>query len=181
MGFELRKATKQDTDALAVLAVLTFPLACPPGHTAENIAEHLRRVFSFEKFVEYASSPDFDLTVATDQGTVVGFTLIDYRPSADPDVQKHLANSRPYAELSKLYVHPDYHGAGIGLHLLERAIRDMGHREIHTAWLTVNQLNDRANAFYEKSSFTVIAAKKYLVGVVVDDDYLRVRVLGHKS
>jgi ribosomal protein S18 acetylase RimI-like enzyme len=41
----------------------------------------------------------------------------------------------------------------------------------------VNQLNERANAFYEKSGFTVIAEKKYRVGNVVDDDYLRVQVL----
>ena len=173
----VRRAVKNDAAALASLAELTFPLACPPGHTAENIAEHIRRVLSAEMFEEYATSDDFDLTVAVAQGSVVGYTLVDYRPSHDPDVQSHLANAGPHAELSKLYVHPDYHGAGIAPALRDQALVDMAGRNMTTAWLTVNQLNDRANAFYEKSGFSVVATKKYRVGDVIDDDYLRIRIL----
>lgn len=177
MGFEVRTATKQDLDSLAALAALTFPLACPPGHTPENIALHIRKVLSAEKFLEYATASDFDLSVATVKEHLVGFSLVDYRASDDADVREHLALSSPYAELSKLYVHPDFHGAGIARALLDTGLNKMAARMIYTAWLTVNQLNDRANAFYEKSGFTVIATKNYLVGDVVDDDYHRIRVL----
>jgi len=98
-------------------------------------------------------------------------------------VQSYLARSEnseaeTSAELSKLYVHPDFHGAGIAQALRDQALTHMVQREIEAAWLTVNQLNDRANAFYEKSGFFIVAEKKYLVGDVVDDDYLRVRMLG---
>ena len=168
----------QDAEELAILAEITFPLACPPGHTPENIAEHLRHVLSAEKFLQYATSSEFTLAVATDQEKVIGFTLVDYRTSADPDVQAHVGQLRTSAELSKLYVHPDAHGAGIAQRLVNVALAEMTKRDIEIAWLTVSQLNDRANAFYEKSGFVVVAAKKYQVGDVIDDDYLRVRVLG---
>lgn len=112
MKLMVRKATEHDVVALADLAEITFPLACPPNHTPGNIADHIRRVLSATNFMEYATNSDFELTVASDQGTLVGFSLIDYRPSDDPDVQSHLANALPYAELSKLYVHPSFHGAG---------------------------------------------------------------------
>ncbi len=174
MTAHVRRATRDDAVALAALAELTFPLACPPGHTPKNIAEHISRVLSVEKFVEYATRGDFELTVAVVGDQLAGYSLVDYRPSEDPDVQANLADAQPYAELSKLYVHPDFHGAGSAQALRDKALVDMAARNIHTAWLTVNQLNDRANAFYEKSGFTVIADKKYLVGDVVDDDYLRV-------
>jgi ribosomal protein S18 acetylase RimI-like enzyme len=177
MDFALRPATIGDAQTLAALAEVTFPLACPPGHTPENIADHLHRVLSAENFREYALMPDFDLVVAATGDAVVGFSLVDYRPCQDPDVQANLAGSAPIAELSKLYVHPDFHGRGVAHELRDEALKKMEERNIHTAWLTVNQLNERANAFYEKSGFTVIAEKKYRVGNVVDDDYLRVQVL----
>ncbi len=173
----IRHAAPSHVEALATLAALTFPLACPPGHTPENIADHIRQVLSAERFLEYVTSEDFDLSVASDDDRLMGYTLADYRASNDPDVRSHLSNAGAYAELSKLYVHPDFHGAGIAQGLRDKALADMALRKMDTAWLTVNQLNDRANSFYEKSGFTVIAEKKYRVGNVVDDDYLRVRKL----
>jgi ribosomal protein S18 acetylase RimI-like enzyme len=181
MKLIVRRATKEDVVALAELAALTFPLACPPGHTAENIADHLARVLSIAMFEEYATSADFALFLAEDNGFLAGFCLVDYRPSDDPDVLATLLASEPYAELSKLYVHPDSHGAGIAQALLAAAVTEMTGREIHAAWLTVSQLNDRANAFYEKSGFTVVADKKYRVGDIIDDDYLRVLPLAGQT
>ena len=115
--------------------------------------------------------------IATEDDVEALATLADYRASNDPDVRSHLSNAGAYAELSKLYVHPDFHGAGIAQDLRDKVLADMALRKMDTAWLTVNQLNDRANSFYEKSGFTIIAEKKYRVGAVTDDDYLRVRML----
>ena len=178
MQIIVRQATSDDAPALAKLAQLTFPLACPPYHSPENIAAHLDRVLSAERFAEYATSGDFGLYAADMQGALVGYAMVDYRPSGDADVQTHLAAMTPYAELSKLYVHPEFHGIGVAHTLLDEAMVDMAGRGIRTAWLTVNQLNARANAFYEKSGFANIAKKQYRVGDVIDDDYLRIRHLG---
>lgn len=178
MQIIVRQATPEDATALAQLAALTFPLACPPYHTAENIASHVTRVLSVDRFAEYASDVDFGLYTADMQGSLVGYSMVDYRPIEDDDVRLHLASMTPYAELSKLYVHPEFHGIGVAHTLLEEALVDMAGRGIRTAWLTVNQLNARANAFYEKHGFENVAEKQYLVGEVIDDDYLRIRALG---
>ncbi len=178
MQIIVRQATIDDAPALAKLAQLTFPLACPPYHSPENLSAHLERVLSAERFADYASSVDFGLYAADMQGALIGYAMVDYRPSNDADVQTHLAAMTPYAELSKLYVHPEFHGIGVAHTLLDETLVDMAGRGIRTAWLTVNQLNARANAFYEKSGFTNIAKKQYRVGDVIDDDYLRIRRLG---
>ena len=173
----LRLATADDAPGLATLAALTFPLACPSYHTPENIARHLERVLSPERFVEYATSSDYSLTVADMAGSIIGYGMVDYRETTDSIVREHLSDLARAAELSKLYVHPEFHGVGISHGLLDQALGAMGERGMETVWLTVNQLNARANAFYEKSGFAIVADKVYRVGDVIDDDYLRVRRL----
>ena len=173
----LRLATADDAPGLATLAALTFPLACPSYHTPENIARHLERVLSPERFVEYATSSDYSLTVADMAGSIIGYGMVDYQEATDPVVREHVSDHKRAAELSKLYVHPEFHGVGISHGLLEQALGDMSARGKDTTWLTVNQLNARANAFYEKSGFAIVADKIYRVGDVIDDDYLRVHRL----
>jgi ribosomal protein S18 acetylase RimI-like enzyme len=43
-------------------------------------------------------------------------------------------------------------------------------------WLGVNQLNARANRFYEKNGFAIVGEKKFLVGGKAEDDFVRERV-----
>jgi len=166
-----------DASALADLAALTFPLACPSYHSAENIAVHLANVLSVENFVDYVQSAEFSLFVADTARGVRGFAMADYREPTDVEVQQQLANKGRAAELSKLYVHPECHGAGLAHDLLECILDDMRQHDVEVAWLTVNQLNARANAFYEKCGFAFVANKTYRVGDVIDDDYLRIRHL----
>lgn len=177
MEISLRPATMSDASALADLAALTFPLACPSYHSAENIAVHLANVLSVANFVDYVESAEFSVFVAETAGGVMGYAMADYREPTDADVQQQLANKGRAAELSKLYVHPECHGAGLAHELLECLLEDMRQHHVEVAWLTVNQLNARANAFYEKCGFAVVANKTYHVGDVIDDDYMRIRIL----
>ena len=177
MEISLRPATIDDASALADLAALTFPLACPSYHSAENIAVHLANVLSVANFVDYVESAEFSVFVAETSGGFMGFAMADYREPTDAEVQQQLANKGRAAELSKLYVHPECHGAGLAHDLLAHILDDMRQHDVEVAWLTVNQLNARANAFYEKCGFAVAANKTYRVGDVLDDDYLRIRNL----
>jgi RimJ/RimL family protein N-acetyltransferase len=40
-------------------------------------------------------------------------------------------------------------------------------------WLGVNQLNARANRFYERSGFALVGTKRFLVGGSWEDDFVR--------
>lgn len=177
MDIVVRRATEPDAPALADLAALTFPLACPPYHPAENIQAHIDAVLSVDRFVEYATSHDFSLFLADMAGAVIGYALVDYRHSDADDVAVYLESAAPYAELSKLYVHPEFHGVGIAHVMLDQALDDALRRNVRAVWLTVAQTNARANAFYEKSRFVNVAKREYRVGNLIDDDFLRVRML----
>lgn len=52
----VRRATPADAAALADLAALTFPLACPPGTSPDAIAEHVATQLSPDRFRAWAAS-----------------------------------------------------------------------------------------------------------------------------
>jgi ribosomal protein S18 acetylase RimI-like enzyme len=84
---------------------------------------------------------------------------------------------RPTAEVSKLYVMPAQHGAGVASALMDAAIAEARSRGAAAVWLGVNEENARANRFYEKSGFALVGRKRFLVGDRWEDDFVRERRL----
>ena len=70
----------------------------------------------------------------------------------DPEVQRAV-HIRPAAELSKMYVLPDYHGAGVATALMDAALTAAAEWGARCVWLGVNQKNQRAQRFYTQERF----------------------------
>lgn len=173
----IRRAGAGDSPALARLAALTFPLACPPHTTEEAIAQFLAANLSEERFDAYLADPDRALFVAADpDGGLVAYSMLVMEQPRDADVAAAVT-TRPTCELSKVYVHPDAHGAGIAARLVEATVAEARSRGAAAVWLGVNQHNARANRFYEKSGFARVGVKRFLVGDRYEDDFVRERVL----
>jgi ribosomal protein S18 acetylase RimI-like enzyme len=171
-----RRAIVGDAPALAALAVETFPLACPPYHSPENIALHLAAVLSVEDFEDYATEEEYDLFVAEAAGRIVGFGLLDCLACDDDVVEPLLAGAHPSYELSKLYLHPDAHGSGVALSLFLACEAEARVRGAASMWLTVWKENARALRFYAKNGFTPVGDRYYPVGDLVDHDFVCLKV-----
>jgi tRNA (guanine37-N1)-methyltransferase len=105
---EVRLATPDDIPALAELAALTFPLACPPSITPADAAQFVADRLSTAAFTAYLADPGRRALVAPDEtGALVGYTLLVLGEPYDEDAAAALT-IRPTAELSKCYVHPDH-------------------------------------------------------------------------
>ncbi|MGN6441263.1 MAG: GNAT family N-acetyltransferase, partial [Arthrobacter sp.] len=63
MTHTIRRATADDAGALAALAAVTFPLACPPSSSPADIAAHLANTLSEEHFKGYLADPDTTILV----------------------------------------------------------------------------------------------------------------------
>lgn len=176
MDFTIRRGTLRDADLLADLAEVTFPLACPPYHSPANIASHLAQTLSPESFEEYAEDEDYDLFVAQANGRIVGFALLDCLACDDEVVEPLLAGAHPSIELSKLYVHPSVHGAGVAQALFDACEESARDRSAASLWLTVWKENARALTFYAKNGFTVRGDRMYPVGEHLDHDFVAVKV-----
>jgi ribosomal protein S18 acetylase RimI-like enzyme len=172
----IRSATASDARLLHEIAAITFPLACPPDALPESIKAFIDTNLSEAAFAGYLADPERELYVAEENGTAIGYTMIVHGDPSDPDVAA-VVTLRPTSELSKVYVHPDSHGGGVASALVEESVRAAQARGAASMWLGVNQLNGRANRFYEKSGFAQVGTKKFLVGARYEDDFVRVRPL----
>lgn len=169
---DVRIATAADAATLSELASVTFPLACPPHTTQEAMADFISKNFSITSFDGYLSDPARTLFLAEADGVAVGYAMLILGEPTDPDVVAALT-IRPTCELSKLYVLPGHHGAGVSRALLASATEFARAARCDAMWLGVNQENARANAFYEKSGFARVGEKHFQVGDRLEDDFVR--------
>jgi ribosomal protein S18 acetylase RimI-like enzyme len=165
-----------DAEELAAVAARTFPLACPPLMPAEDIAWFIDTYLSTTRFAQYLADPQRAIFTARQGGRIIGYAMLIRGVADDPGVQRAV-EVRPAAELSKLYLLPDYHGAGVSTALLDATLATGAEWQVGCLWLGVNQRNQRAQRFYLKSGFKVNGTRIFQVGNRREDDYVMVRQL----
>lgn len=189
MGTTIRQAGSDDTLALAELASATFPLACPPGSTPEDIATFIAANLNAGCFARYLDDPSRALFVAAEHGPaagggpggsaqggahLVGYTMVVDVPPSDADVAAAVGDGAA-VELSKCYARPDVHGTGVTACLMAACLGWAAGRGAKQVWLGVNSENFRARRFYEKHGFRVAGSKDFQLGDRVEHDHVMVR------
>ena len=167
-------ATEADIAELADVAARTFPLACPPSTTPENVAAFIAENLSEAHFREYLANPERTVLTAREDGRMVGYAMV-IRGVTDNDDVARAVTLRPAAELSKIYVLSDSHGAGVAAALMSAVLSTATDWDAKCVWLGVNQRNERAQRFYAKHGFTVNGTKTFRVGADIENDYVMVR------
>lgn len=154
-----------DVQQLAELAARTFPLACPTSAAREDIAAFIDANLSAECFARYLADPHRAILAAELDGRIVGYAMLIHDLAGDA------------AQLSKIYVAPEQHGAGTAAALMRLALDTAGRWGVSRVWLGVNQKNQRAQRFYAKHGFTVSGTRTFQLGAGREDDYLMSRTL----
>ncbi|EID17161.1 N-acetyltransferase GCN5 [Mycobacterium xenopi RIVM700367] len=174
LAVKIATADSADVDELATLAAHTFPLACPPSVTADNIASFIDAHLSAPRFAEYLANPNRLILVATQGNQMVGYAMLVHGVGDDVQVQRAVG-PRTAVELSKMYVLQQYHGTGVSAALMDKALDSAS--GAGCVWLGVNQHNRRAQRFYRKHGFTVNGARTFRLGTQIENDYVMVREL----
>ncbi|WP_308466003.1 GNAT family N-acetyltransferase [Rathayibacter soli] len=178
MPVTVRTAGSADAAQLAEVAAITFPLACPPGSTAEAQAAFIADVLSEACFAEYLADRGRIVLVAEEEAdrTILGYTMLVFLESRDPDVLTSL-RIHPTAELSKCYVLPGQHGTGVAGALMTASLEAARQRGAAGIWLGVNEENTRAHRFYLKHGFERVGTKHFRLGDNVEGDFVMEREL----
>jgi ribosomal protein S18 acetylase RimI-like enzyme len=171
---EVRTATAADLDELAAVAAATFPLACPPAVTPENVAAFIAENLTEQHFARYLSDPQRLVLVAHRDGRITGYAML-VRGVPDDGAVQQAVPLRPAVEISKMYVLPDEHGGGVAGALMDEALRRVPTLDARTVWLGVNQNNQRAQRFYAKHGFRVTGTKTFRLGTRIENDYVMAR------
>ncbi|MBM7503426.1 GNAT family N-acetyltransferase [Agromyces aurantiacus] len=193
MTVHIRPAADSDAAALAALAAVTFPLACPPSTTAESISDFIARHLTRDRFAEYLVDPDRTLLVAVADdahaphwrgeldGTagLVGWSMLVRTEGGEPaDADAAAAvSARPAIELSKMYAHPAAHGQGVAGELMRATLAEASREGMPIVWLGVNEENARAIRFYEKHGFARVGTKRFRLGDRWEHDLVLARPL----
>lgn len=165
-----------DASALAALAAVTFPLACPPGVREADVQAYLAQTLSAEAFAAYLADPARTILAARRGGGLVAYAMLVHTPPADPAIAAMLTHT-PATEISKFYAHPGTHGTGVSGRLMRAVLALCAARGDAGAWLGVNQQNARARRFYGKHGFTVAGTKTFPMGEDLHDDFVMTRPL----
>ncbi|WP_137873227.1 GNAT family N-acetyltransferase [Rhodococcus sp. Q] len=173
MTVTVADATQADAAELAAVAAVTFPLACPPSVTTEDVADFLATVLSSARFSEYLEASDRAVLKAVVADRIVGYAML-VDGVTDADVRTAVT-ALPTVELSKLYVLPDHHGEGVSHMLMDAAIERVRSRGAAGLWLGVNQENVRAQRFYTKQDFERVGTKRFQVGDQLHHDFVMQR------
>ena len=177
MTVSIRAAVPGDGTMLHDVAGRTFRLACPPGTTLADITEFVRSELSVDRFEDYLADPDRRLLVAEDSGGAVGYAMLVSGAPTDADVTA-VVTERPAIELNKFYLLATAHGSGAATTLMTAAIDSARAAGASVLWLGVNQVNGRANRFYEKSGFAIVGTKQFALAGRFEDDFVRALVIG---
>jgi ribosomal protein S18 acetylase RimI-like enzyme len=173
MTVEVTPAAEADLTELAAVAARTFPLACPPSTGADDIAAFIAENLSAESFGEYLADQERVILTAREDHRISGYAMLIRGVIADPDVQRAVP-LRPAVELSKMYVLPDGHGAGVSVALMGSALDEARTLGATCVWLGVNQENQRAQRFYAKHGFVTRGTKTFQLGSQIENDYVMV-------
>ena len=176
VAIDVAAAAEADLPELADVSARTFPLACPPSVTPDNLAAFLNENLSEARFRDYLADPDRAVLAARDDRRIVGYVMLIRGVPDDDDVQQAVT-LRPAVELSKMYVLPDSHGAGASAGLMTAVLRRAAELDAKCVWLGVNQQNQRAQRFYTKHGFTINGTKTFRLGAGIENDYVMVRPL----
>ena len=126
MAVQVTSPTERDLPELADVAARTFPLACPPSARPDDVAAFIAENLSQARFADYLADPDRVVLTARADGRILGYAMLIRGVADDADVQRAVP-LRPAVELSKMYVLPDAHGAGVSAALMAAAL-DAGPR-----------------------------------------------------
>lgn len=159
-GFQIRRATAADSDAVAALGASVFRATFAHSCTEAQMQAFLDESYTPALIARDIADSSKDVLVAPDaDGGLLGFTMLA-RGRPEPCVA-HL--ERPI-ELQRLYVALGAHGTGLGkaLSLAADALaREHGFR---TIWLGVWEENHKAQAFYRKMGYVHIGEHVFDIG-----------------
>ena len=188
-GALIRQATADDAAFLAELAAATFPLACPPVMTEDDIngyiAEHLTEV-RFSSYITTAertvlvleeSNVDAgDAPAAGTGGRLVGYSMLIHTPPLDVEVQAALT-LRPTSMLSKFYMRANAHGSGLSHRLMDATLSAAAENGSRAVWLSVSEENVRAQKFYAKNGFRTVGGMNFPTGRLILRDFVLERAV----
>jgi ribosomal protein S18 acetylase RimI-like enzyme len=166
----VRPAAVSEAGAIAALAEATFRESWQAFNSPADMDAYCAAHFTPAQVIADFASSGVRLLVAEAGGALAGY--LRWQPGCMEGVRA----LRP-AELSRLYVRRELHGAGVGPALMRAFLEDAARAGHDVAWLAVWQQAPQPIAFYRKWGFETVGETTFRLGEDLQDDYVMRRGL----
>ena len=164
----IRRASDADADALAPLAAQIFhdTFAGNPLNAPDDMTAYMNEFLSVAAFERELNDADAIFYLAETAGKIIGYAKLQENTTEECVTEPHAI------ELQRLYVHRDFHGAGIARTLMDECFAYAAHKNYRAMWLGVWEFNHRAQSFYAKLGFRQIGTHVFQLGADAQTDWV---------
>ena len=166
----IRQAGPNSATELSNLCATSFAEAYEGVNSAENIRAYCEKHYSIPIIEANLADPDVIYLMAHRGDKAVGFSMTQNQAPPVPLEGDTI-------ELKQIYVLASEFGTGLGKRLLDEVLRNAFELNKNWIWLSVSDLNTRAQAFYLKHGFQRLGAAPMLE---VGSDRLPATVMAKK-
>jgi ribosomal protein S18 acetylase RimI-like enzyme len=171
----LRRAAVADASQLARLQEQTFRDTFADTNTEEDMTLHCQTHYSATLQEQEISNPDLLTLVCVELDQLIGFAQL--RRGAAPRCISANISANQVAEINRLYIDRNWHGAGIAQLLMDQCMVQARQQGAEQIWLGVWENNPRAIHFYRKCGFTEVGSHIFMVGSDAQRDLIMHRPL----
>lgn len=167
----IRRATADDAEPLADLALRSFLDAFAAQNDPDDVAAYTSRVYGPPQQAAEIANPAIVTLLGHVDGRLAAYAMLRSGTTA-PGV----TGPEPM-EVMRFYVDRPWHGTGIAHRMMDAALRTARDQGARTAFLAVWEHNARALAFYTRRGFAVVGAQDFLLGSDLQNDLVMSRSL----
>lgn len=166
MKLNYKVCTLADLDQLIQLSKLTFTKAFEKDNNPIDFQNYIERAFAKKTLKREITNTDTQFFfVQSEENVVAYFKLNVGRAQTDLKLNDSM-------ELERIYVLPEYQGAGLGERILSK-VKEIALQQHKTMlWLGVWEKNERAIRFYQRQGFNKFATHPYFIGQDEQTDWL---------
>lgn len=146
---------------------MTFRLAWEAENDPHAFAQYCQTAFSLEKIQAEMAQADAEFYFARAGETVAAYLKLNIgrQPVEDWDGSAAM-------QIERVYVAPDFQGAGLGTQLLQFADERARATRARWIWLSVWQKSPRTIAFYSRHGYTIFGMELFELGDDPQPDWL---------
>ena len=164
LNYKVCKLT--DLEQLIELSKSTFKEAFEKDNNPLDFQNYIEKAFARKTLEREMTNKDTQFFFVYDKKNVVAYFKLNIG-NAQTDVKLNES-----MELERIYVLPQYQGAGLGEHILSK-VKKMALLQHKTMlWLGVWEKNERAIRFYQRQGFEKFATHPYFIGQDEQTDWL---------
>jgi diamine N-acetyltransferase len=164
--FFIYKIDERHLERLREIAIRTFGETFASTNSEENMNDYYARCFNEQTLRQELRDPEMQWFFIEVRGELAGYLKVNTgRAQTEADKEDGF-------EVERIYVLKAFHGTGVGVALMEYAIRlgkKMGKRYL---WLGVYEANFRALRFYEKFGLQEFGEHVFMMGKQPQRDIL---------